>query len=108
VERIHELIGTTDILITKAGGITSTEASQAAPLLLFANSIAGLEDKNEEFFVKQGAACVIDKGNAKKIMGELLCDKQRMAKIRANLQRIGKKKTAINIGRVIIQAYQKK
>ncbi len=108
VERIYELIGTTDILITKAGGITSTEATQAAPVLLFANSIAGLEDKNEDFFVKHGAARVIDKENASQVMGELLADKKQMDQMRLNLRRIGKKKTAINIAGTIINKRQKK
>jgi processive 1,2-diacylglycerol beta-glucosyltransferase len=108
VERIYELIGTTDILITKAGGITSTEATQAAPALLFANSIVGLEDKNEDFFVNHGAARVIDKDNAKQVMTELLADRKGMTRMRKNLQRIGKKKTAINIAKTILQDFQKK
>jgi processive 1,2-diacylglycerol beta-glucosyltransferase len=107
VDRIFELIGTTDILITKAGGITSTEATQAAPVLLFANSIAGLEDKNEDFFVKQHAARVIDKDNARQVIGELLADRQGMNQMRKNLRRIGKKKTAINIARTILSEPKK-
>jgi len=108
VERIHELIGTTDILITKAGGITSTEATQVAPVLLFANSIVGLEDKNEAFFVKHGAARVINKDDARQVMAELLADRRGMTQMRKNLHRIGKKKTAINIARTILQNFQKK
>ncbi|MBE0432615.1 hypothetical protein IBX73_04010 [candidate division WOR-3 bacterium] len=101
VERIHELIGTTAILITKAGGITSTEAAQAAPALLFANSIVGLEDKNEEFFVHHGAALKITKENARQVMAALLADPAKMEQMRTNLKRIGKKKTAINIAQTI-------
>jgi len=108
VERIYELIGTTDILITKAGGITSTEAAQAAPALLFANSIVGLEDKNEDFFVGQGAALRITKESARQVMHDLLMNRSKMAEMRKNLKRIGKKKTAINIARTIIGTAQKK
>ncbi len=103
VERIYELIGTTDILITKAGGITSTEAAQAGPALLFANSIVGLEDKNEEFFIKHGAALHIDKENARDVMAKLLADPAGMARMRHALRRISKKRTAINIAQVILQ-----
>jgi processive 1,2-diacylglycerol beta-glucosyltransferase len=108
VERIHELIGTTDILITKAGGITSTEAAQAAPVLLFANSIVGLEDKNEDFFIRHGAALRIQKANAKQVMSELLANPAKMAEMRTNLKHIGKKRTAINIARTILARTQKK
>ncbi|MGD8979138.1 MAG: hypothetical protein PVH23_03590 [candidate division WOR-3 bacterium] len=102
VERIHELIGTTDILITKAGGITSTEAAQAAPALIFANSIQGLEDKNEDFFIGHKAALKITKDNARVVMADLLDNPSKMAQMRTNLKRIGKKKTAINIARKIL------
>lgn len=107
VERIHELIGTTDILITKAGGITSTEATQAAPVLLFANSIVGLEDKNEDFFVNNGAALKISKENASAVMRDLIADNEKMMAMRKNLRQIGKKKTAINIARTILSGSQK-
>jgi len=102
VERIHELIGTVDILITKAGGITSTEAAQAAPVLLFANSIVGLEDKNEDFFIGHGAALRITKGNAEQVMTGLLANPSEMTQMRKNLENIGKKKTAINIAQTIM------
>lgn len=102
VERIHELIGTTDILITKAGGITSTEAAQAAPVLLFANSIVGLEDKNEDFFIGHSAALRLTKDNARELMADLLANPAKMTKMRENLKAIGKKKTAINIAQTII------
>ncbi len=105
VERIHELIGTTDILITKAGGITTTEASKAGPCLLFANSIVGLEDKNEDFFIQHGAALKLTKENAKKIMDDLLSHPEKIDAMRKNLKIIGKRETALDIARVIVKPY---
>lgn len=107
VERIHELIGTTDILITKAGGITSTEAAQAAPALLFANSIVGLEDKNEEFFIRHGAALKLTKENARQVMAGLLANPAQMAQMRDTLKRISKQTTAINIALTILATKKK-
>jgi len=102
VERIHELIGTTDILITKAGGITTTEASLAGPCLLFANSIVGLEDKNEDFFIKHGAALRLTAEDAKSVMADLLSHPEKMNNMRKNLKSIGKRGTALNIAKVIL------
>jgi processive 1,2-diacylglycerol beta-glucosyltransferase len=101
VERIHELIATTDILITKAGGITTTEASKAGPCLLFANSIVGLEDKNEDFFIKHGAALKLTQENAKSVMADLLAHQDKMAAMRYSLKKIGKRDPARNIAKVI-------
>jgi processive 1,2-diacylglycerol beta-glucosyltransferase len=103
VKRVHELIATTDILITKAGGITTTEATKACPCLLLANSIIGLEDKNEDFFVKYGAASRLTAENAKKLIDDFLSHPKKMAEMRENLKRLGKTKSAEKIAKVIIR-----
>lgn len=102
VERIHELIATTDILITKAGGITTTEASKAGPCLLFANSIVGLEDKNEDFFIQHGAALKLTTENAQSTMAALLSNPKKISEMRSNLKKIGKRETSRNIAKVIM------
>ncbi|MGB9720441.1 MAG: MGDG synthase family glycosyltransferase [bacterium] len=103
VDKIQELIAVCDILITKAGGITTTEASRAGPCLLFANSIPGLEDKNEDFFVKHKAGLRITKENAKQIMTDLLAHPEKITEMKKNLLRLGKKNSALNIARVILK-----
>jgi processive 1,2-diacylglycerol beta-glucosyltransferase len=102
VERIHELVATTDILVTKAGGITTTEATKAGPCLLFANSIVGLEDKNENFLIEHGAALKLAVKNARQVMGELLSNPDKMIEMRKNLKKLGKRKSAENIAKVIL------
>jgi processive 1,2-diacylglycerol beta-glucosyltransferase len=102
VDRVHELIAATDILITKAGGITTTEATKAGPCLLLANSIVGLEDKNEDFFVEHGAALKLTVKNARQVMDSLLSDPDKMIEMRNNLRKLGKRKSAENIAKVIL------
>lgn len=102
VEKIYELIAVCDILITKAGGITTTEATKAGPGLLFANSIPGLEDKNEEFFIKHQAALRLTRENAKKIIADLIANPQKISVMKENLLKLGKRDSARNIAKVII------
>lgn len=103
VDRIQELIAVCDILITKAGGITTTEATRAGPCLLFANSIPGLEDKNEEFFINHKAGLKITKENAKQILGDLLAHPEKIEEMKKNLLRLGKRNSALNIAEVILK-----
>jgi processive 1,2-diacylglycerol beta-glucosyltransferase len=103
VPRIYELIATTDILITKAGGITTTEATKVGPCLLLANSIVGLEDKNEDFFIQHGAALRLTTKNAKSVMADLLTHQEKITQMRTNLKRMGKKMPAMNIAKVILE-----
>ncbi|MGQ9700906.1 MAG: MGDG synthase family glycosyltransferase [bacterium] len=102
VDRIQELIAACDILITKAGGITTTEATKAGPCLLFANSIPGLEDKNEAFFIKHGAGLRITKDNAKEVIADLLAHPAKIAEIKTNLLKLGKNNSALNIAKIIL------
>ncbi|MEO0095200.1 MAG: glycosyltransferase [candidate division WOR-3 bacterium] len=106
VDRIQELIAVCDILITKAGGITTTEATKAGPCLLFANSIPGLEDKNEEFFIRHKAGLKITKENAKQIMADLLSHPEKVVEMKANLLKLGKKNSALNIAQTILKRGQ--
>ena len=104
VERIYELIATTDILITKAGGITTTEATKTGPCLLLANSIVGLEDKNEDFLIKHGAALRLTTKNARTVLGDLLSHRKKMIQMRKNLKALGKQRPAVNIARTILRS----
>lgn len=107
VPRIYELIATTDMLITKAGGITTTEATKVGPCLLFANSIVGLEDKNEDFFIKHGAALRLTTENAQSVMADLLSHPDKITQMRKKLKSMGKKMPAINIANVILHSKSK-
>lgn len=102
VERVQELIAASDLLITKAGGITTTEAARIGPCLLFANSIPGLEDKNEEFFIGHAAAKRIDKKTARATVADLLAHPDEIIKMRQNLRALGKQDAALNIARTIL------
>ncbi|MEO0184827.1 MAG: glycosyltransferase [candidate division WOR-3 bacterium] len=103
VDKIQELIAVCDILITKAGGITTTEATRAGPCLLFANSIPGLEDKNEDFFIKHNAGMKIARENAKQIIADLTTHPEKIAQMKKNLLTLGKRNSALNIARVILK-----
>ena len=103
VDRVQELMSACDILITKAGGITTTEASRIGPCLLFANSIPGLEDRNEDFFIAHKAARRIDKTNARATVADLLLHPDEIKRMRQNLLSIGKKDSALNIARKILE-----
>ncbi|HEX7319187.1 MAG TPA: hypothetical protein VF399_02380 [bacterium] len=102
VEKVYELMAASDILITKAGGITSTEATKIGPCLLFTNSIPGLEDKNEDFFIEHGAAQRITVANARSVMEGLLSHPNIMKVLRQNLLHMNKRRSAENIARVIL------
>lgn len=55
VNNVHELMGVASILVSKAGGLTTTEAlCRGLPMIIY-RPIPGQEDANAEFLVRHGA-----------------------------------------------------
>lgn len=63
VENIHQLMAVTDLMITKAGGLSCSEALALGVPLFIIDPIPGQEEKNTQFLVEKGAAVEI-KNNA--------------------------------------------
>lgn len=55
VDNVHELMAVSDLLVSKAGGLTTTEAlCRGLPILIY-RPIPGQEDANADFLVRHGA-----------------------------------------------------
>lgn len=77
VDFIYELMTLADFFVTKPGGLATSEAlSQSLPMI-FVNPIAGHEEKNAEFFVKQGAAIAVKRVDQLASAVRLLFEDQR-------------------------------
>ena len=58
VDNVDELMSASDLLITKAGGLTVSEAQAKCLPVVFIKPIPGQEEKNSRFFESLGAAFV--------------------------------------------------
>lgn len=54
--RIPLFLRACDVVITKPGGLTSTEAAVVGTPIVFSNAIPGCETKNQNFFLQNGLA----------------------------------------------------
>ncbi len=61
VERLNELMPACDVLVSKAGGITMTEAMACRLPVVVYRPIPGQERENARFLERQGAAALADK-----------------------------------------------
>ncbi|MFZ3129616.1 MAG: glycosyltransferase [Desulfosporosinus sp.] len=69
VDNVEELMAVSDLIITKAGGLTVSEAlTKQLPLVIY-KPIPGQEDENAHFVVHKGAGCIA--GNEEEL-GQLL------------------------------------
>ena len=58
---MHELMAVSDLIITKPGGLTSSEALAMGKPLFILNPIPGQEAANSDFLLEQGAAAKVNR-----------------------------------------------
>jgi processive 1,2-diacylglycerol beta-glucosyltransferase len=83
VSNVEDLMTVSDLLVTKAGGVTVSEAlAKRLPMLLY-RSIPGQEESNAEFLVERGAALAAKTpAEVRVALEELLAHPERLAAMR--------------------------
>lgn len=61
VDNVHEMMDAADCIITKPGGITSSEAMAKELPMIMVNPIPGQEERNVEFMLNNGLAVAVTK-----------------------------------------------
>jgi processive 1,2-diacylglycerol beta-glucosyltransferase len=61
VTNMHELMAISDLVISKPGGLTTSEALAAGRPLLILNPIPGQEAANSDFLLERGAAAKVNR-----------------------------------------------
>lgn len=89
-----------DFIITKAGGLTCSEALAKRLPLLFINAVGGCENYNRRFFVDNGMA-VETKGSVTDAALELLEDNEKLASMAEAMNKIYSGNAAKNIAAVL-------
>jgi processive 1,2-diacylglycerol beta-glucosyltransferase len=97
-DRMHELLSVADLVVTKPGGLTVSEALARGVGLVLIHPIPGQEDRNSDFLLEQGAAV---KANHLPTLpfkvADLLRHPGRLEQIKANARRLGRPRAAFDI-----------
>jgi processive 1,2-diacylglycerol beta-glucosyltransferase len=92
-----------DLLVGKAGGLTSSEALARGLVLVIVNPIPGQEERNSDHFLEEGAAirCNNLPALAYKI-DSLLGDPGRLARMKEAVARLARPASAIEIAAIVL------
>ncbi len=92
-----------DLLVGKAGGLTSSEALARGLVLVIVNPIPGQEERNSDHFLEEGAAirCNNLPALAYKI-DALLGDPARLARMKAAVARLARPAAALEIASIVL------
>jgi processive 1,2-diacylglycerol beta-glucosyltransferase len=103
VTNMHELMDAADLIVTKPGGLTTTEIlAKGKPMALVA-PIPGQEQRNCEYLLEEGAAVrLYDVGDAAYYLEKLLSDPARMNRMSSAARSIARPEAAKDIASALI------
>jgi processive 1,2-diacylglycerol beta-glucosyltransferase len=97
-DQIDELMAVADLVISKPGGLTTSETLARGAAMVIVNPIPGQETRNSDYLLESGAAIKVNnRGTLAHKVGSLLEDPERLARLRANAVRIGRPRAAFDV-----------
>lgn len=105
VNNVHELMDASDIVISKPGGLTTSEVLAKGKAMIVIDPIPGQEQRNCEFLLEAGAAVrLYEPEEASYKIQALLSDPARLARMGQSAKAIGKPHAARDIVRDILRS----
>lgn len=103
VDNINELMGVSDILISKPGGITTAEALSKKIPLVIVRPIPGQEASNTAYLTLKEAAIKVDEvKNIGVVIEELLENPEKLKRLSEHAARIAKPNAAMDIAKLLL------
>jgi len=104
VNNMHELMAASDIVISKPGGLTTSEVLASNTLMAIIDPIPGQEQRNSDYLLESGVAIRIhDMETGGKKIVDLLTNKRRLAIMRKHLKYVSRPRAAYDIAEDIIK-----
>jgi len=101
--QVPELMSIADFVVTKPGGLTSTESLASRLPMVLINPIPGQEEENAKFLEDSGVGIWLkQKENCDEIITELLNNEDKLNQMRKNTESLAKKNSTMDICRTIL------
>lgn len=97
-DMVPEIMSVSNIVITKPGGLTTSESLVSNLPIVIINPIPGQEEENAEFLVRNGVAVWIKKNdNIARVLKNLYRHPERIEEMRSNIPNLAKPNSTKNI-----------
>lgn len=96
--QIDEMMAAADLVLSKPGGLTTSETLARGAAMVIVNPIPGQESRNSDFLLENGAAIKVNNAAtlAHKVT-QLVRDRDRLAQLKANARRLGRPRAAFDV-----------
>ncbi|MCI0380872.1 MAG: glycosyltransferase [Gemmataceae bacterium] len=97
-KEIDELMQLADLVVSKPGGLTTSETLARGAVMVIVNPIPGQESRNSDYLLESGAAVKVNNlATLPYKVTQLLTDRDRLEALRANVRRIARPKAAFDV-----------
>ena len=100
---MHELMAVADLIITKPGGLTSSEALALGKPLFILNPIPGQEAANSDFLLERGAAAKVNRVEDLPFRIEQLLGSKKLAEMAKAAKALGRPQSASAVCREVLK-----
>ena len=101
--KIPELMSISDLVVTKPGGLTTSESLASGLPIIVINPIPGQEEENASFLENSGVAIWIKKHDDEKVvLEELFNNPAKMQKLKINARLLAKKNSSKDICEILL------
>jgi processive 1,2-diacylglycerol beta-glucosyltransferase len=100
---MDELMAAADLVVSKPGGLTTSEALARGAAMVIVNPIPGQESRNSDFLLENGAAIKINNvATLPYKLSRLISDPARLAQLKSNARHIARPQAAFDIARMAL------
>lgn len=100
---IDELMAVADVVVSKPGGLTTSEVLTRGAAMAIVNPIPGQESRNSDYLLENGAAIKINNiATLAMKLGALLSDPEKLDALKANARRIARPRAAFEVARIAL------
>lgn len=103
-DQIDELMAVADVVLSKPGGLTTSEVLARGAAMAVINPIPGQESRNSDFLLENGAAIKVNNvATLPMKLAALLKDPNRLASLKENSSRLSKPQAAYDVARLALR-----
>jgi len=103
-DRMSQLMGASDLVVSKPGGLISAEALASGLPMVIINPIPGQEERNSDLLLEEG--CAAKANDMETLAWKVECilgDPDRLGRMRENSKRLGQPQASAEIARQILE-----
>ncbi len=97
-DQIDELMAAADLVVSKPGGLTTSEALARGLAMVIVNPTPGQESRNSDFLLENGAAIKVNNlATLTHKVGPLFEQPERLVQLKANARKLGRPRAAFEV-----------